>query len=310
MTNTGDREEAGRTRSDPERTIVVGVDGSPAALNATHWAAREAQAHGDALRLVHAYPIQVYPVPHPVSGPDHAANVFRMTEDLLAARGYGDLEVSTVTEEGPAPQALLRHGSEGRMLVVGRSTQPPLATLFLGSTATASATHAHVPVTVVPTEWEPGNTPADVLLGVDGSKRSRSAVEYAFALAAARGTRVIAVHAVELPYGYPQAKPLRSDETVFEEYSSKVFSTALDAQRRAHPDVEVTTAVEYANPSNALAKHVESADVAVIGGRGHGVITGLLLGSAARSLLHRLPCPVTVVHEPREARKEEPATDS
>ncbi|NED98520.1 universal stress protein [Phytoactinopolyspora alkaliphila] len=47
--------------------------------------------------------------------------------------------------------------------------------------------------------------------------------------------------------------------------------------------------------ADALTDYGESADRVIIGGRGHGRVTGAVLGSVARSVIRRMPCPVTVV---------------
>jgi nucleotide-binding universal stress UspA family protein len=40
----------------------------------------------------------------------------------------------------------------------------------------------------------------------------------------------------------------------------------------------------------------------VIGGRGHGTVTGMLLGSVARAVLRHVDHPIAVIHEPRGPR--------
>ncbi len=61
------------------RNIAVGLDGSPESLAAADWAAREAQLRDTPLRLVYAWPRQLYayappastPTPFPLDGPRH-----------------------------------------------------------------------------------------------------------------------------------------------------------------------------------------------------------------------------------------------
>ncbi len=47
----------------------------------------------------------------------------------------------------------------------------------------------------------------------------------------------------------------------------------------------------------ALAKYADATDQVVIGGRGHGVVTGALLGSQARAILRHVAAPIVVVHQ-------------
>lgn len=54
---------------------------------------------------------------------------------------------------------------------------------------------------------------------------------------------------------------------------------------------------EYAQPATALTKYTPKADQVAIGGRGHGVVTGALLGSQARAILLHVAAPMVVVHQ-------------
>lgn len=294
---------AAAEQTEPEpiqnRPIVVGLDGSPAALVALDWAAEEARTRGCGLELVYVHPGDRYALAVIDIAPQELADdIFDEALDRLASRGFGDLEVQTVLRFGIVPRVLLRESIGAPMLVVGRQGRGKLAELVLGSTALATAAHARVPVTVVPDSWEPGSTPRRrVLLGVDGSQRGESAVEYAFALAAARGAAIVAVHVISLPYAYPADRPLRSDVAHFERAAENVFDNSVHPWRTKYPNVEVTTATEYGHPAAILAEYAKDVDLAVIGGRGHGRVTGMLLGSIARSILRQMPVPVTVVRD-------------
>lgn len=282
-----------------DRPIVVGLDGSPSALVALDWAAAEARARGCGLTLVYAHPGDRYSLAVIDVAPQELADdIFDEALNRLASRGFGDLEVRTVLRHGMVPRILLRASLRAPMLVVGRQGLGRFAELVMGSTSLACAAHARVPLTIVPESWEPPiRARRCVLLGVDGSDRGEAAVEYAFALASERGARIVAVHALALPLSYPSDRPVGSDAAVFDEAATRVFRGSLDPWRAKFPDVEVTTAVEYGHPALALAEYAAGADLAVIGGRGHGRVTGMLLGSVARGILRRMPIPVTVIRD-------------
>ncbi|MBB5788777.1 universal stress protein [Jiangella mangrovi] len=283
------------------RQIVVGLDGSPSALVALDWAASEARTRGCGLTLVYAHPGDRYSLAVLDTAPQELADdIFDEALDRLATSGFGDLDVRTVLRYGLVPRILLRASMRAPMLVVGRQGLGRFAELVMGSTSLACAAHARVPLTIVPESWEaPARARNCVLLGVDGSARGEAAVEYAFRLAAERGARIVAVHAMQLPLGYPTDRPLRPDTARYEEAAAEVYLTSVNPWLAKFPDVEVTTAVEYGHPALALAQYAAGADLAVIGGRGHGRVTGMLLGSVARSVLRRMPIPVTVIRDPR-----------
>lgn len=279
--------------------IVVGLDGSPSALLALDWAAEEARTRGCGLTLVFAHPGERHSLAVLDTAPEELADdIFDEALDRLSERGYADLPVRTVLKYGMVPRVLLRASLRAPMLVVGRQGLGRVAELVMGSASLACAAHTRVPLTIVPDTWSPGGRPhRRLVLGVDGSERGLPAVEYAFTLAAERGLRIVAVHAMELPFGYPAGRPLKPDLPRYEEAAAQVFETSIEPWRAKAPDVEVTTAVEYQHPAFGLPEYAAGADLAVIGGRGHGRITGMLLGSSARNILRRMPIPVTVVRD-------------
>jgi nucleotide-binding universal stress UspA family protein len=91
-------------------------------------------------------------------------------------------------------------------VVVGNCGFEGFPGLLVGSVAVQVAAHARCPVIVVRPHVEPA--PADgrqpegagsVVVGVDGSRLSETAIEFAFAEAALRGVGVTAVHAWSYP---------------------------------------------------------------------------------------------------------------
>ena len=62
-----------------------------------------------------------------------------------------------------------------------------------------------------------------------------------------------------------------------------------------YPDVEVTRSVVHDEPVSALIRHADGAQLLVVGSRGRGDLSGLLLGSVSRGVLQRAGGPVAVV---------------
>jgi nucleotide-binding universal stress UspA family protein len=284
--------------NDANRPVVVGIDGSDDAHRAMRWAANEATHHGGPLRLVSAYqPLAaVYPNAEYATPVEEVRDILQTANDELTSSHPG-LLVEMVDREGPAPHVLLDESQRGRMLVVGREGLGRIAELVLGSVSLAVATHAKVPVVVVPGVWEMPKVLHDrIIVGVDGSKNCQAAVEFAFRSAADRGAALDVVYAWPQPARMPQGWTVAVDGRRLREDYDKVLNRSIDGWPEKYPEVAVTTHAEVSHPAQALNHHGLAADLVVIGGRGHGLFTGMRLGSAARSILRRVEVPIAVVH--------------
>ncbi len=62
-----------------------------------------------------------------------------------------------------------------------------------------------------------------------------------------------------------------------------------------NPAVDVRTSIEEGNPAEVLNERAEGCDLLVVGSRGHGGFTGMLLGSVSHHLVGHAHCPVVVV---------------
>lgn len=134
---------------------------------------------------------------------------------------------------------------------------------------------------------------APIVVGVDGSESSLHAVRWAATRAGRSGARLRLVHASEVPVGYPPGV-----------VDPHVLRTALEEQAHdwLHRAAEVAGAglrveevVELAPAVPALVEESRDAALVVLGSRGLGGFTGLLLGSTSVGLAARAHCPVVVV---------------
>ncbi|MFW6091238.1 MAG: universal stress protein [Actinomycetota bacterium] len=273
--------------------LVVGVDGSEVALIALDWASDEAAANGWPLRLVYVAERYAAHVSTMVVGREIADTVFAEARQRLRRRGRRGLEVTAAMRHGSPRRVLLREASRTRGLVIGREGAGQFAELTLGSTALACATHARVPVIVVPRSWRPRQAgERTIVLGVDGSPRCRAAIEYAFATAARQGARIVAVLAVRRPEREATEQVIDSDGAA---QAKRILTEQLDEWRSKFPEVPVTEVVEAGHAAAVIKRHAADADLVVVGGRGQGTVTGMLLGSIARAVLQHVDRPVAVV---------------
>jgi nucleotide-binding universal stress UspA family protein len=137
-----------------------------------------------------------------------------------------------------------------------------------------------------------------VVVGVDIAEHSVPALGWAFAEAAARRARLVAVHAcwweepsllLDVP---PREEPAWADIVDAE---GQQLSEMLAGWREKYPDVEVEPVVVHEHPATALEGSSTGSQLLVVGSRGRGGFTGLLLGSVSAHAVHHSHCPVVVV---------------
>ena len=146
-------------------------------------------------------------------------------------------------------------------------------------------------IEVVSMVSEGGSRP-HVVVGVDGSAESVGALRWAAGYAAATGTTISAVTAVgPAPVGV--ALNAVSDEV--RAHMQELLDKALtEAFGTSTPD-NMQTKIVYGHPANVLVKESGEADLLVVGHRGHGAFTGMLVGSVGLHCVSSAMCPVVVV---------------
>ncbi|WP_104062085.1 universal stress protein [Arthrobacter sp. 4R501] len=132
-----------------------------------------------------------------------------------------------------------------------------------------------------------------IVVGVDGSAPSRLALEWAVNEARLRHGEVKAVTAWQFPPVTVGMEGLVHDPEIFPQAARRLQDEAL--RRVDSGGMKVTGDVVQGNTAGVLLKAAENADLVVVGSRGLGGFTGLLLGSISTQLVHHSPSPVLVV---------------
>lgn len=133
-----------------------------------------------------------------------------------------------------------------------------------------------------------------IVVGVDGSEAAQAALTFAVEEARIRGARVDAVMAWHEPYVAPTMTTVAADPAVYHEGAQATLDRAVEALGGGG-DVEIERRVLRGNPAGALLEAAEGAVLLVVGSRGRGGFTGLLLGSVSQQVVHHARCPVVVV---------------
>ncbi len=283
--------------------IVVGVDGSESALQATRWAAREATQRGADVRLVHVRQL-------PLLLPPEDLYAQELTEQgrtwLSAARDVArqvsaDIDIHIQVRTGQPGEELVAETEDAGLVVVGSRGLGGFRSLLLGSVANALTAHARCPVVVIRGRTV-GAAPPDsgpVVVGADGSPGSDNALAFALAAAAARGVAVVAV----LAWTYEGLADAWLPATAVVDWDEiaaaqrRLFADQLAKARADHPDVLVRTAQFRGRPADGLLDHADGAQLVVVGAHGRHRFPGGGLGSTSYTVLHHAPCPVAVVGE-------------
>ncbi|MFD8496775.1 universal stress protein [Amycolatopsis sp. NPDC059657] len=287
--------------------IVVGVDGSASSLHAACWAADEAAWRKAPLRLVHAVsrPALAYGggagLPDEFSAALEAdGRQYLADACALVLTLHPELPVEIDLAAGEAVASLLELSHSAQLMVLGSSGQGGFTGLLTGSTAVALVARGHCPVAVIrgrqASEKPPSSGP--VVVGVDGSEISDVAIATAFEEAASRGVGLVAVHAwigFNSDSAYSHARQLFTSLDVLEAREREWLDERLASGKAKYPGVTVETVLARDRAVRCLLDHSAGGQLLVIGSRGRGGLSGMVLGSTSQALIYHATCPLLVV---------------
>lgn len=287
--------------------IVTGVDGSPASLAAAQHAAEAATRQGVPLVLVHGYlhafgygiPINPYDGELPGPNEDGERMLAETAAQLRTDRPGLKVETRQVAAGG-AP-TLIEESRHAELVVVGSRGLGGFTGLLLGSVSSQVAGHAHCPVLVVRPPDAPVDVDGPVLVGVDGSAHAENALCVAADEAAARGVGLAVLH-VWWPSSMRDSTEVVAPADAARQEAAELLTAAVATVRQRHPDLSVEERpLEGVEADAVMVEASRKAGLVVVGSRGRGGFTGLLLGSVSQTLVHHSHCPVLVAR-PRSHR--------
>ena len=247
-----------------------------------------------------------------------------------------EVEIDTVTAEGDAARCVLRAAEDCSLVVMGKRGRGGALRGRLGSVSAAVAAHSPVPVVVVPpgeqqdgSDQEQACAVADeeqdvqltgsgdrggqprrvaasetdfsgtVVVGVDASGDENPAVAQAVEYATARGLGLSLVSVNGALSGTPEWFQDQYNQTYYFAEALKKLSELTRSIAQRAPGVEVTDHAFLGRPGRVLVQATRTADLVVVGSRGVGGFTGLLLGSVSQAVLAGAAGPVMVVPNAR-----------
>jgi len=256
--------------NDSNSAVLVGIDGSPAAIHAAQWAIDEAISRSVALRLVY-----VTKPTHP-SADDYYEDIHHGEASLLAAKAAVEasgkpVKVETAMLDGPPGAALVEESRDAGLICAGSVGIGRYARSILGSTATDLAEKAHCPVAIIrPLEEQPRNAINWVVVEVNEQPDNEAVVEAAIQEARLRQAPVLAVgkdHGLE---------------------------GAVDTWKRRHPDVHIYPVSGEADIAHFLKKHDVRLQLAVIGGSQAGELAKIV-GPYGHPAFHHTESSVLII---------------
>jgi nucleotide-binding universal stress UspA family protein len=134
-----------------------------------------------------------------------------------------------------------------------------------------------------------------IVVGVDGSEGSRRALRWAVDEARLRSASVEVIHSWHVPY-YPDVTgSIGSPVGALAASAEELLTGMLTDVASEAADIKVTSRTEVAQGAAALIEASKTADLLVVGRRGHGGFVSLVMGSVAAQVSSHAECVVVIV---------------
>lgn len=140
----------------------------------------------------------------------------------------------------------------------------------------------------------------EIVVGVDESPGAQRALEWALGEAVVHQCTVRLVHAISpiqslYPYGMGEMVWVDDINDQAEKAGRELLDAALAQAGGAPAGVAVERVTRFAPTANLLVEESRGKALLVVGSRGRGGFTGLLLGSVSQQVVHHADCPVVVI---------------
>ncbi|BBZ33393.1 universal stress protein [Mycolicibacterium confluentis] len=258
--------------------VVVGIDGSDAAIGAARWAAHEASIRGVPLRLVHATDAPCEPGGLDM-GVEYGEQSLRSASAAVNALNF-DVALETALVSGDPSTVLIDASRDADLICLGSVGIGRLAATLLGSTAEEVARKAHCPVAILRRGGRRGG-PADrasVVVPVTAAQEDKLVIDTAMQIARHTGSPVLAVGVWRKDLG----------ELFYDELDERVTGW-----RQRCPDVTIRAVSGRATIAEFLADYTEPIQLVVIGEADVDQVLGIV-GPHSHALIDHGECSVLV----------------
>lgn len=231
----------------------------------------------------------------PEEEPGETKSLFEEAREKLPG-----IEVETQAYEGGSPAGILTRIAEREdfdAIVIGSPHRGPLGRVMIGSVANSLLNGAPADVAVAPRGYANSEheAPRTIAVGYDGAPESRVALRHAEAIAHRSNAKIEILTVVRPPIVAPVMVPGISAPPSPAE-PEKMLGEALGSVDSILP---AECARLDGDPARELVEACEEGvDLLVVGSRGYGPITRVLLGSVSRQVAQKASCPVLVAKRP------------
>lgn len=142
---------------------------------------------------------------------------------------------------------------------------------------------------------------SSVVVGIDGSSHGRAALQWAANEANLRKCELLVIHAFDSPWSYWSGPTAAVPMEDVEKEQQRLLAAELDVVTGQFPGLTVNSEIVNDFAARTLIDRSEDAALVVVGSRGKGGFSGLLLGSVSQQVVQHAHCPVVVVHEDQQS---------
>ncbi len=268
----------------PPTSVVVGIDGSQAAIRAARWAVEEVAGTDNLLQLLYSRELS--------SGAERGTSrgLMAAAEDAVddaytAVEAMGkSVKVEIAILEGRAVPVLTDATKSARLLCIGNTESGNVYSNGFGPTAAKLVQTAHCPVAVVRGAYHTDLTDdRSIVVLVGGSPDDDAAVEWGFEEAAQRNAPLVLMTASRTGFDVPEQDWILRDH-------DRRMRAALDRCVAAigshYPGVQVRTVTAFGTFLSYLAEHAATVQLAVVGAYHTSEICQLVGPTGAVALRH------------------------
>ena len=199
------------------------------------------------------------------------------------------------------------------LIVMGTHGRRGVDRMLFGSVTEEVVRRAPCPALTVRTDADvtPGKAVGRVLVPVDFSEASESAIQHAKEIALTYGAEIDLLHVVEEPF-YPTEYGLGPASFPTKEVLDNVEKQLGDLAREEIGYEHVMIDAQLGNPSSKILGYVEQNDIdlVVIATHGRTGLDRVLLGSVTERVLRQCPTPVFVVKPDRKSLVPTPSQEA